>query len=70
VVRNYIRAQPSTDGADTTPRMIGPGKRSFLDKERLQWFSGLDVWLDFKRKKVFRHSFVLDAIAEPFARAT
>ena len=45
----------------TNPRLVGPGKRSFLDQEHLQRFSELDVWVDFERKKVFRHSFVLAA---------
>ena len=58
MARNYIRAQVSPVGADTNPRLVGPGKRRFLDRKGLQWFPGLDVWVDFKRKKVFRNGFV------------
>jgi len=61
VARNYIRAQVSPVGADTNPRLVGPGKRRFLDRKGLHWFPGLDVWVDFKRKKVFRYKFVLAA---------
>jgi len=47
--------------ASTNPRLIGLGKSKLFEKEGLQWFSELDCWVDFKRKKVFRHGFVLAA---------
>ena len=43
------------------PTSIGLGKFGLFEKEGLVWFSGLDVWVDFKRKKVFRYKFVLAA---------
>lgn len=45
----------------SNPRLIGPGKCELFEREAFQWFSELDCWVDFKRKRVFRHGFVLAA---------
>jgi hypothetical protein len=45
----------------TNPRHIGLGKCKLFEREGLCWFSELDCWVDFKRKRVFRHRFVLAA---------
>jgi hypothetical protein len=61
VTRDHTGAPLGTVAASTNPRLIGPGKCKLFDRERLQWFSELDCWVDFKRKRVFRHRFVLAA---------
>jgi hypothetical protein len=61
VTRDHTWVPLGTVAASTNPRLIGPGKCKLFEREELQWFSEVDCWVDFKRKRVFRHSFVLAA---------
>ena len=61
MTRDHTGVPLGTVVPSTNPRLIGLGKCRLFEKEMLQWFSGLDVWVDFKRKKVFRYKFVLAA---------
>jgi hypothetical protein len=61
MLRPEASCYSGTVGALTNPRLIGPGKLDLFERETLQWFSEFGIWVDFKRKKVFRYRFVLDA---------
>ncbi len=61
MTRDHTGAPLGTVAVSTNPRLIGPGKCKLFERESLQWFSELDCWVDFKRKRVFRHRFVLAA---------
>jgi hypothetical protein len=61
VTRDHNGAPLGTVAPFTNPRLIGLGKRKLFERETLHWFSELDCWVDFKRKRVFRHRFVLAA---------
>jgi len=61
VTRDHTGVPLGTVAPSTNPRLIGLGKCGLFEKEGLVWLSELDVWVDFKRKKVFRYKFVLAA---------
>jgi len=61
VTRDHPSAPLSTVEPFTNPRHIGLGKCKLFEREGLCWFSELDCWVDFKRKRVFRYRFVLAA---------
>ena len=58
MTRDHTGVPLGTVAPSTNPRLIGLGKCGLFEKEGLVWLSELDVWVDFKRKKVFRNGFV------------
>src|SRR5712692_8529357 len=51
-------------GALNSPVRVGPEKLALLESEGLRWLDQGDMWMDFRRRKVFRYRYVLDAEIE------